>query len=94
MEHKSKQILISIIAIVLLVLLAVFLFNNVGPSNNGELTDSERREILEAISSDSGEVNPLSEEERQAILEDLGSESEPNPLSEEERQAILDQISS
>lgn len=70
MEHKSKQLLISIIAVVILVLLAIFLFAR-KPADDGTLSDEERQAILNALSADTNE--PLSDEERQAILEALAN---------------------
>ncbi len=93
MEHKSKQIFISIIAVVILVLLAVFLFQGMNKSDDGQLTEAQRRAILESLSNDS-ESTPLSDEERSAILESLSNDSESAPLSEEERQAILNSLAS
>ena len=57
-----------------------------------ELTDQQKKEILEKLSAPPGARQYTPEEKRQ-ILESLSAPSEQQPLSEEEKKAILESLS-
>ncbi|NCS99685.1 hypothetical protein GW765_01755 [Candidatus Parcubacteria bacterium] len=96
MSHKTKQIIISILAIVVLVALAFVLFNGSSrisddSSDTPKLSEEQIQEIL-IKAAQSEPTNPLSEEQTQELLIQMAQSGPETPLSEEQRQKLLEQI--
>jgi hypothetical protein len=90
MEHKTKQLFVAIIAIVILVAIAVLLFKG-SEQQSGELTAEQKQEILNVLSQEPDPID-LSDDERSGILENLSQEGGGQELTQEEKQEILNAL--
>ena len=87
--HKILKIFLWTILIVLIIVGILYLISQRQPQTG--LTDTEKQGILDYLTESSKNVPPLSEEQKQAILNGLGEQSGPE-LTDEQKNAILNSL--
>jgi YbbR domain-containing protein len=97
MSHKTKQIIITILSLAILVLLAMFLFakdnqdNLEEPSSSFTLTEEQQQEVINSIINTEPGPSLTQDQQDEMIANIMNTDPGPS-LTEEEQQNFLDSM--
>jgi hypothetical protein len=95
MSHKTKQIIITIASLAVLVALAIILFGGINKEDSFGITKKEKQEAIEFLTRGQVERAPITDEEKQEAIEFLTrGQVERAPITDEEKQEALDFLQS
>ncbi len=100
-EHKRHTLLFLMVIVLLAILVTLFIYKaqvanffdsiSKNQSNQKELTDQERQDIIAKLQAQST-TPALTDTERQSISESLSKNSTAEPQTEAERQSVINQL--